>query len=422
MVTKTADRETVLCSRAMGRKSAYAAREKAAGRSAVLRARKSMRAAELEMWRRTTSMTLDLEPFMDDRERREGLRRLMKWIEETVCHRRDAETQRTAGQRTALRIENGNGSTDLSPYPLPQGEGEQQRTALQIENCKVQISNLNDNGDLTQVEGEQRTGAEDSFVDAPPEDVADDREARKAMGLGADWELDASRWVRVCAGGVSIEALCERLGMTRARLTRLCKEYCNLSAQEMIDGFRLRGFKKILTVRMREAARELWGAPGYFAAFKCEGFLDCEGRRRDAKAQESAFFEGRDVERSEERKRRIGELVARIGRGFDWESFASRMGYLSATKLKRACLTVFGRRIESIERIFAAEIVDFYLCAEDRAMRELCLREPANAAVYRAREVYHGSEDAPAEPFLDRWSGAEFFNRGWLERMGSEFG
>jgi len=367
MATKM-DRESALCSRAMRRKNEYAAREKAAGRRATLRARVTNRVAELELWRRKTSMTLELEPFMDDRERREGLKRLVKWIEDAVSHRGDAEARSRA-------------------------------TALQIENCKFQNANWN--------------GGDDVCED-------DDREARKAMGLGAEWRMDAEAWARVRACGVSVEALCERLGMSRARLTRLCREYCNLSAQEVIDGFRLRGLKNVLLARMREAARQMWGAPGYFAAFKCEGFLDCEGRRVDPDT--APHFESRDVERWEERKRRIGELATRIRRGFDGEAFAARMGYLSEARLKRACLNVFGRRMESIERIFSSEIVDYYLAAEDREMRALARREPAIAATYRAREVYHGREEAPDEPFLDRWSAAEVFNAEWLRRMRGEFG
>jgi len=369
---------------------------------------KSSRAPELEAWRRTTSMTLDLEPYMDDRERRAGLKRLMKWIEEAVS---------------------------------------EQKTALQIENCKFQNANLNASenddalpsprvrfahvGPLPGGEGNGGVADMPAFgLNESAPDIAeeDDRAARKAVGLGADWEFDADEWARVRATGVSLEALCERLGMSRGRLSRLCREYCNLSAQEVIDGYKLRGLKKILTARLKEAAFALWGKPGYFAAFKTEGFLDCEGRRvecSDGKVPKEFYTEfcGSNSERMwAERVRRIRELVARIARGFDWESFAARMGYLSAWRLKRACLTVFGRRIESIERIFAAEVVDYYLCAEDRELRHLALREPTNEAVYRAREMYHGAEEAPRAPFLDRWSAAEQLNGKWVMRMGVEFG
>ena len=277
--------------------------------------------------------------------------------------------------------------------------------ALQIENCKFQNANLN--SELSE---------------------EDDQTARKMVGLSAEWEFDADAWARVRATGVSLEALCERLGMSRGRLSRLCREYCNLSAQEVIDGYKLRGLKKILTARLKEAAFALWGKPGYFAAFKTQGYLDCEGRRvvctdGDVPAEFRTEFCGSSDERMwAERARRIRELAARIARGFDWESFAARMGYLSARRLKRACLTVFGRRVESIERIFAAEVVDYYLCAEDRALRLLALREPANEAVFRAREMYHGQEEAPRAPFLDRWSAAEQLNVTWVRRMEMEFG
>ena len=43
--------------------------------------------------------------------------------------------------------------------------------------------------------------------------------------------------------------------------------------------------------------------------------------------------------------------------------------------------------------------------------------------IYAAREIYCGdSEVVPEEPFLDRWSAAEFAKPEWIEAMRKEFG
>ena len=78
-----ANGETVFCGRAMRRKRLHLEQVKK-GEAMPLARRKSSLPREREQWRRKTSMTLDLEPFMDDRERKEGLRRLVKWIEVSV--------------------------------------------------------------------------------------------------------------------------------------------------------------------------------------------------------------------------------------------------------------------------------------------------------------------------------------------------
>src|SRR6266404_3092824 len=78
-----ANAETVYCARAMRRKRTHEDEVKR-GATPPLRRTRSALPRERELWRRRTSMTLDLEPFMDDRERKEGLRRLAKWIEEAI--------------------------------------------------------------------------------------------------------------------------------------------------------------------------------------------------------------------------------------------------------------------------------------------------------------------------------------------------
>ena len=98
------------------------------------------------------------------------------------------------------------------------------------------------------------------------------------------------------------------------------------------------------------------------------------------------------------------------------------MGFASAARLRRACLNVLGRSLRALERALAAEVVRYYSCAEDKALRQVAMADGDNPNVIRARWIYNESEDAPTEPFLDEWSKAEALARDWLEKMRGEFG
>jgi hypothetical protein len=123
----------------------------------------------------------------------------------------------------------------------------------------------------------------------------------------------------------------------------------------------------------------------------------------------------------EERARRIGELVARMREGFDLEEWAVEAGFANGAKLKKAVLNVMGRTLKSLERMLAAEVVRYYICAEEKVLREIA-RRPECGRVARARWLYHKSEAAPTEPFLDEWSKAEELTPEWLEKMRAGFG
>jgi len=241
-----------------------------------------------------------------------------------------------------------------------------------------------------------------------------------------------------------VESLCAELQITRARLTMLTKEYCGLTAQELVDGFKVRGLRKLLVVRFRDAAERMWGWPGNFAAWKYQGFRvpsrklgaetgggrDAETRRwgdAGTRGKRSRYFRMRPEEyaaegRGEERERRIGELAREVRREFDLESWAASAGFGSGARLKRACVNVLGKSLRTLERQLAAEVVRYYLCAEDKALRIVAMAKGDNPDVIRARWVYNESEDPPTEPFLDEWSKAEELAKDWLERMKAAFG
>jgi len=275
------------------------------------------------------------------------------------------------------------------------------------------------------------------------------------FSLSTPWEKDVAAWALPCNAGRSIEDICVGLAMSRARLTTLTKEYCGLTAQELVDGFRIGKLKNALAERMRSAARDLWGPPGTFARTKLdevplpEGFgatgcgssqsvrealgaTGCSssqpvapGTRRGTK--HSMFFrsKGEDYykeERGEEITRRTAELAEKLRDAFEIEAWAVHLGFASAARLKRACLVVLGRTIRQLERILSAEVVRYYICAEDRVIRELACRDDQSAMTLRARLYYGNSDAKPTAPFLDEWSKYEVLARDWLMAMYKAYG
>jgi hypothetical protein len=159
-------------------------------------------------WWRITGITPAVEKTLAAKKRREGLKRLVRWIENEM-------------QNAEFRMQNG-----------------------------------------TQVSGQ-------SSVVCGPLSVGSRADK---LSLVTEWEVDVEEWEGARRAGRSVESLCVELGITRAKLTMLTKEYCGLTAQELVDGFKVRGLRKHLVVRFREAAERMWGWPGNFAAWKWEGF------------------------------------------------------------------------------------------------------------------------------------------------------
>jgi len=248
------------------------------------------------------------------------------------------------------------------------------------------------------------------------------------------------------------------LGCRRHILTSLLKEHCGMSASEFLDGLKFSRLRTAMMVRLREAAMELWGFPGSFVAVKLQreaergdsesllcdpdrrtphpglaslvSALSLKGRGenggRCAGGKRSRFFRTRPEElfaesRGDERARRVAELCAMLRRDFHLESWAVSAGYESGAKLKRACLNVLGRTLEKLERALAAEVVQFYFCAEDRELREIALRDDGSVITGRARELYHGDDAKPEAPFVDEYSKFEELKAEWLSRMWDVF-
>ena len=270
-------------------------------------------------------------------------------------------------------------------------------------------------------------------------------EVKPADWMGA-WGENVSEWRRVSLGGVSVEAICFRLGISRGRLTGLLKETMSVSAGELIDGFKIRGLRKLLLGHLREAAARVWGAPGDFAVRRCGVGTDVNvshcgnsaaentdrvrADRMSALHRRSRYFrttaaEFLGREGWEEEGIRVSELLGALDslreeNDFRLGAFVTLLGFETVGKFRAACLTVMGRTLEQMERLLAREIVHYYLAAEDLSLRKLAGRE--DELGMRAREIYWGCESIPEEPYLDRWSAFEAAKPGWLKMMREEFG
>ena len=393
------DWETECCARAMRSASAHNAlckREGIKQRPVAIRYVNSKIAPCRMNWRRISSITFPLEPFMDALERRAGLKRLMGWLEKACLNRTHGGGADTlvGGRETA--------ATTASVDPS---------------------------------HGDKSVPATSAGADLSPTDrnVCPTHSNEKL--IHADWNNDLSNWQRVKTDGHSIEAICANLGISRWKLTQLTKEYCNLTATELFDGFKVNQLKTFMFDRLREAARALWGSPGHYAQFKALGYLDCQSPPLESKQaallrdrkKQSKFFQMKvedlfNENRGEEKQRRITALIERMWQEFDFESWAVSAGYSSAKRLKRAVLNRMGKTFERLEKCLAAEVIEYYQCVEDRELRALALRNEASSAILKARELYHRSIEKPAEPFMDMWSTALFAAKEWLEKMAGAFG
>jgi hypothetical protein len=406
------------------------------------------------MWRRLTGLTFDYESRVTPKARKKGLKRLVAWLKEKSSDAGRAPAGGLTGAENAAAV------------------GSSSRQGTETE---------------TRREDEQRK-----------------RDAR--ITLTNAWDIEPAEWVRAEVCGTQLEELCQRLEISSARLTSLTRECCGMTALEVIDGFKVERVRLGLIAKLREAARELWGVPGYMAYEKLGphgrtatervqgsgvGVQGCgaetesqkleersenygaaegecraapspltplpparrpaplgEGNRsgeRDARdtnegrgengtqsgrialqTNRPQYFRARNAEwrtedEIEERERRTKALLAKLRAEFSAEVFALELGFANSGRMNRACVNVLGKTFRQIERALVDEVVRYYICAEDKLLREIASREDSILA-FCARELYCGTEEKPEAPFLDNWSLQERFARDWLMRMSSAFG
>jgi hypothetical protein len=295
------------------------------------------------------------------------------------------------------------------------------------------------------------------------DEFSKERGAERKIQLTEGWDWDLGDW-RGVDRGVPLEGICFRLGMSARALTGLLKETHGISAGELLDGFRVRNLRGCLIGQLRMAAQRLWDSPGEFAKRRCMrphtpapspfhgdgengdppwsplikggktagAALRAPGKRgasRDAKRSKyfrTQAWEFLGLEEGEDQRRRVEELLGMLDRvreenDFSLDAFAASLGFESARNFRRACLNVMGRTLEQLERILAREVVDYYLAAEERVLREICFRDDEFG--FRAREIYCGdAEKFPTDPFCDLWSAWEQCKPEWIGKMRDEFG
>ncbi|HYG75244.1 MAG TPA: hypothetical protein VEK08_09605 [Planctomycetota bacterium] len=354
-----------------------------------------------EKWRRTTGLTLAIEEHTDAAERHAAIARLIAKLKDCVTGTR----LQHGGAESAEVTERGFGGTESGRRGTP----------------------------------------------AVPESGGRGTPAVHRVGCTTDWMPELSEWARVAGGATSLEAFCADQGISRARLNRMTLEFCNMPASELADGFRLPPLKNVLLAQLKRAAQALWGLPGSLAEqLMVEGAIARPRSLLHAGVETSRYFNaqrqdwetlrGGVIDRTEEligSLKRLrganpspyplpqgeGNTTARQGDTTALEAIAIRLGFASAARLKKACVNVLGRSLSEIERTLAREIVEYYLCAEEKVLRDAASREIETAIVCRARYLYSGDDTyRPEPPFLDRWSAAETFKPEWLAQMREQFG
>jgi len=348
----------------------------------------AVRGSAEEVWRRVTGMTVEQEAAMDSRERKCAARRLVKWTEGFLSRRvSDGEmgAKRTNYEGRSTRDESEEESavlgTGLRTASDPWHQGEVQHGPT-LGALRTDL-----NGEIS---GTQEEGCR------------------------------AETWA--CAGGFGgdVERVCARLGMSEARFTRLTKAFLNVSARELTEGIRLRGVRETLRSHVCEAANVLWGEPGartYLRVMDEELKVTRPGGHWFVWSPERFARE----ELSVERKRRVEELFARVERGwrsggFDRDAFALSLGFASFAKFRRACVNVDGETPRQKIWRLCCEVVEYYLAAEAKVLRDLAMAERETTETIRARWLYSG-ETARCAASTDYWGAMEYGQRELLEEM-----
>ena len=109
-------------------------------------------------------------------------------------------------------------------------------------------------------------------------------------GMPHNWGGDVDGWARTQSAGRTLESICIEFGISPEKLSSLTREYNSMSAQDVIDGYKLGvghasglpsgGLKMILLAQLREAAFYLWGPPGDFAQRRCMRLVAARKRTR----------------------------------------------------------------------------------------------------------------------------------------------
>jgi len=428
----------------------YRGVSRAAVRELSVKARVALKVDE--PWRRVSGITLAREGLMTWEERRAGVWRLLERVAREVSlesleslgslgsltasgrtglQRGDAEaaelTENNEGEEGA-EVAGDGGALDPSPQPPPaRGGGAGVAAALTGE---VGAAGLGRVTALPHASGSGRAGR-----------------AGTPYGGNAVWES----WAAVGCDLEPLGRVCGKLNISEAKLSRLVREFCGLSAREFVDCVRVARLKPLLWEICKREALRIWLTPGLRAVALChepvvprfgwtkektdEWFLNCQAEqfKREnweetlgERAREFGAAVWAGLERGEgvyrtRLQRRDAEAAEIAEDRWDKVGFCLRIGIREWGRVRAACVNVWGLAPEQIVLGMCREIAEYFLVCECKRLRELARGDERSHVVRRARWIY-GCEDAPVEPFCDFWEMACEFRRAWVERMSAEFG
>jgi len=247
------------------------------------------------------------------------------------------------------------------------------------------------------------------------------RDSQADVSMRADGaEAEAESWACVGSNGGDLERVCGRLGISVPRFSRLTKEFLNVSGRELTDGIRLRGVREALRSRVVSAAKELWGEAGSMTYLRVmDGTLTVT-----KPAGIWCVWGAEKLVREEihaQRKRRVEELFARVeavwrSGEFDRDAFALELGFASFAMFRRACLNVDGESPRQKVWRLCCDVVEYFLAAEAKVLREMAMEELETPRTIRARWLYSGGVEKCAAG-ADYWDAMEFGNRALMEEM-----
>jgi hypothetical protein len=388
MVALNEDR---ICARAMARAAvAMMAEKKAADagpklKNRFVRVESDAAAAPShlnEPWRRVTGITVELEPHMDRRERRAGIGALFDKIKLEYLDAGISAVMEAAAGNSGWVHPSSASANGCARRLLPQGEEEKLGASLSA-----------GGGPLT-----PRTNGCASALSPGGEGFgvwASEGSTRQVLGL-----------------------VCQDYNISAYQLNLLAREYRGVTATELIDGLRVKPVMGALADLLKGYAYELWLTPG--------NYVNCliTDKKLRVYSCDSKFFvdpaeDWRKAEIYETRAERLEALTAEFDKGWNRgmnsrDGFAVKLGFRSFSELNRACLNVYGKTVRQLAYDIMKDIVEFYLAAEIRELRQLACVDSQSHGVMRARYIYGGDCEKPVGPFFDLW---ETSDAGWLSKM-----
>lgn len=185
-----------------------------------------------------------------------------------------------------------------------------------------------------------------------------------------------------------IAAVCRRLEISQANLTRLLKELTGMSATQLADRIRAEGLREKLRARLAAWFKE-GGKPG-------EYFLN-----------EKYSLEQHVSQNWKELKASRREM------SFSYAEMAVELGFANYGRLYRACMLQYGKTPSQLEDEIVREFTRFYILTGELEERwEAAQAENQNDPKF---EKYRA-------PFTDEWAEAVREKPEWIGKMKAELG